>query len=54
MATIQTNIEIPPSLPNLMTVDTFFLDNYVVSSLLIIIFLLLKYEFLRIIMLTFI
>lgn len=37
-----------------MTVDTFFLDNYVVSSLLIIIFLLLKYEFLKIIMLTFI
>lgn len=29
----------------------YFLDNYVVSSLLIIIFLLLKYEFLRIIML---
>lgn len=37
-----------------MTVDTFFLDNYVVSSLLIITFLLLKYEFLKIIMLTFI
>lgn len=32
----------------------YFLDNYVVSSLLIIIFLLLKYEFLKIIMLTFI
>lgn len=32
----------------------YFLDNNVVSSLLIIIFLLLKYEFLKIIMLTFI